>query len=261
MKSNIAPIDREFNAGARVFGWNYTTARSDVAQLFLTIAKKAIDFGVGSLVLMPRSTPISQRVDKVLQSPSSINKVTVDYNLGADLENYEQTTPLKTGSFKRIHDHIKSVPNPHQVLFLLFRDTLSKESVGELRQLYYSFAGVLHFATPIAIPDAYIDASFEFHNQGKLANGPNATGVMIKTIKHFNNAKPSPSYEMLETDAEGNWFSLTTRRPDEITLEEVLSTLYDLKTYELQRENHDKVRIMLDRYKQLTGQSRPKFMN
>lgn len=268
----IKEFDKTFGGLAYVA---YDCSVAAAARLLLTISQKFYsEHNYSSINFCPPSI----RVDEVFKQLKLSNRSPsfMEMNLSHEqyLTQYRPSNPLSpNGTVKRFEEEIESANKrnkPSGVGFFgaLFPIKYEKDFLYEMYCLYQKwglYMAIFHRLNPAEkVPPYFIDSQYVSRAYHFWETQTNA-GIRywISCHRSGNGMVSIPFKEEIVINQSTGLFQTQDPLAADIstmTLEQVSGALYDLRSYEEQSKNPERTKLLMSRWKELTGTARPSYM-
>lgn len=252
----------------------FDTPKSIITRFLVTGMVAAFNGqAASSYFFAPPQTQIDTLFKKHRPAPIGNRYMDLNYNYENDLHNFQLQNPLTNdkGSLRKIDEMIGSLAAKPSLLFFMFTQTQQDDVWRELKFLHTKYSSPLVVAmysnlfsrAPANPLPACIDYAMQINETPNL--GCKATPFRSKAVNPTSMpAGQHPIYvpEEFTVDPATDLYISSTPKSTQMTLAEVDAELYDLRGFDAQRAAPDKVKTLLKRRQELTGNNkRPSFMS
>lgn len=253
-------LDREM--GNPSFGLiGFSSPRAHAMRFIMWTMKNAfLTHGWKSHVFIPASQVILDIFNQHCPSHNGNQQAVVNYNHENSLANYKLQNPLSSDkqSLQQFYEAIDAV-KPNMVAFM-FTKNPSDSVLQEMKFLHSKRSMTILAAvdTDLNARDKKIALPSEIDFAAQLSDA-NGGGRLAAFKSSTGSTLP---IEEFEKDPKSGLFISAKPSAAQLTIAEVDAQLYDLRAFDAQQSNPDKVKDLLKRRQELTGTNkRPSFMS
>lgn len=264
-ETGINIIDRDLRSQSITMIGFAAPHKSLMTRLLMTGMRNAFNQNMNSFFFAPPHSSVDSVFKKHMPAPKNSLFVGLSYSHEGDLGSYELQNPLTNtndGSIRRFDSALSSLTNKPNFIFFMFTQLQVPAVWTELKflQSRRSVPLIIAVAADLtahfgALPPA-LDSVMQLSET--------QAGVRVTSIRTKTSPTPMPMtyFEDFDLDATTDLYVPCKPKPAQLTLAEVDAELYDLRGFDAQRDNSDKVKDLMKRRHELTGTNkRPSFMS